>query len=86
MGCSLRHVMWWAYCVLAGHLEEFMESEINRIYQDFENCASVMFAHKQLREGLMSSPEHARYILQVWEEHKRLSQNVEITQAFPMDF
>lgn len=86
MGYSLRHVMWWAYCVLAGHLEEFMESEINRIYQDFENCASVMNAHKQLREGLMSSPEHARYILQVWEEHKRLSQNVGITQAFPMYF
>lgn len=62
------------------------EEDINAVYHAFNACGSVREANRQLNDGLMSSVEHARYILQVWEEHKRLPQYRDITAAFPLMF
>ena len=50
------------------------ENEIAKAHWAFNDCGSVKEANRQLSEGLMSSVEHARYVLQVWEEFKRLPQ------------
>lgn len=62
------------------------DEEISRIYRQFEECGSIREIDRQLAEGLVTKVEHARYTLQVWEEHKRLPQNHTITSAFPLMF
>lgn len=62
------------------------EAAINTLYHDFNECGSIKEINRQLRDGLIGSVEHARYVLQVWEEHKRLPQNVELVRAFPSMF
>lgn len=63
-----------------------VEAAINKIYHNFNECGSVKEINRQLRDGLIGSVEHARYVLQVWEEYKRLPQNVELVRAFPLMF
>lgn len=62
------------------------DEQVNAVYWAFNECGSVREANRQLNEGLMSSVEHARYVLQVWEEHKRLPQHRDIVAAFPLMF
>ena len=63
-----------------------IEAKINKIHLAFNECGSIKEINRQLHDGLISSVEHARYVLQVWEEHKRLPQNREITSTFPLMF
>lgn len=63
-----------------------IEAKVNEIYCAFNRCGSIKEANRQLLEGLISSVDHARYVLQVWEEHKRLPQYRDITAAFPRYF
>lgn len=64
----------------------YSEEQINAVYHTFNDSGSVKEANRQLNAGLMSSVEHAKYVLQVWEEHKRLPQNRELVSAFPLMF
>ena len=59
---------------------------VSTVYWSFDSCGSVREINRQLHEGLISSVDHARYVLRVWEEHKRLPQHRGIVQAFPHMF
>lgn len=50
------------------------ENAITQAHWAFNECDSVKEANRLLQDGLMGSVEHARYILQVWENFKQLPQ------------
>ena len=67
-------------------IDDAINDAINKVYHDFNDCGSIKFINQQLNDGLVGSVEHAKYVLQVWEEHKRLPQNRELVSAFPLMF
>lgn len=63
-----------------------VDAAINELYNKFNECESIKEINSQLLDGLIGSVEHARYVLQAWEEYKRLPQNDELVRAFPSMF
>lgn len=50
------------------------EQAINEAHWAFNDCLSIKEINRQLAEGLIGSVDHARYVLSVWENFKRLPQ------------
>lgn len=67
-------------------MEGDIDEAINKVYHDFNNCGSIKLINRQLNDGLVGSVDHAKYVLQVWEAHKRLPQYRELVSAFPLMF
>lgn len=48
--------------------------EIALAYRAFEECGSVVEAKRQLNEGYMMAIDFSRYVLEVWDNFRRLPQ------------